>query len=77
MPASNPEDVDLLLGEALSGGDLEAAMALYEPDAAFVAQPGQVVTGPAVRGAVEAFIALKPSLQIEVTSVTRTGIWLC
>ena len=73
MPAANPEDVNLLMGEALSSGNLDAAMDLYEADAAFVPQPGQIVIGPAVRDAVKAFIALKPQLHIEVTSVTRSG----
>ena len=73
MAATQPEEVNILIGAALSSGDLDAAVALYEPDAVFVPQPGQVVTGPAVRDALNGFIALKPQLKVEVTSVTRAG----
>jgi uncharacterized protein (TIGR02246 family) len=73
LPASKPEEINQLLGIALSKGDLEGAMALYEPDATFVPQPGQVVAGAAIKEAINAFIALKPTLQIEVTSVTQAG----
>ena len=73
MPATKPEDTNLMLGAAISNGDLDAAMEFYEPGGIFVAQPGQAVTGAALRDAVNAFIALKPNLQIEVTSVTQTG----
>ena len=39
MPARTPEEVLLLLARALTAGDLESAVALYEPGATFVAQP--------------------------------------
>jgi uncharacterized protein (TIGR02246 family) len=65
--------VNLQLGAALSSGDIDGALALYEPNATFVPQPGQVVSGPEIKEAIDAFIALKPSLQIEVTSVTQAG----
>lgn len=74
MPARKPEDCDLLLAEAINRGDLEAAVALYEPTAAFVQGPGQVVTGhAAIREAMNAFAALKPTLKIEVTATPNGG----
>ena len=70
MPARKPEECDLLLGEALNAGDLEAAVALYEPNASFVQQPGQVVTGrAAIREVMQGFLAVKPKLKIEVNAV--------
>jgi hypothetical protein len=36
MPAHKPEECDILLIEAACRGDLEAAVALYEPNAIFV-----------------------------------------
>ena len=41
MPAHKPEECDTLLVEALHRGDLEAAVALYEPNASFVQDSGQ------------------------------------
>lgn len=51
MPAYRPKDVDLLLQrEILENGDVDAAVALYEPDAVFVVPPNHVVAGrPAIR----------------------------
>jgi hypothetical protein len=36
MPARKPEECDLQLIEAMQKGDVEAAVALYEPNATFV-----------------------------------------
>ena len=47
MPAHEPEQCDLLLFEVLEAGDLDAAVALYEPDAIFVVSPDKVITGHA------------------------------
>ena len=49
-------------------------MALYEPGAAFVAEPGKVVTGlEAIREVTGAFIATKPQIDIEVAQVIQSG----
>ena len=70
MPARKPEDCDLLLIEALGKGDLEAALALYEPNASFVLDSGQVVTGlTAIREVMQGFLALKPKFTMEVKAV--------
>jgi uncharacterized protein (TIGR02246 family) len=70
MPARKPEDCDLLLVEALGKGDLEAALALYEPNASFVMDSGQVVTGlTAIREVMQGFLALKPKFTMEVKAV--------
>ena len=58
MPAHTPEECDLLLFETIETGDLDAALALYEPDAVFVVSPGQVVTGhAAIRQVLQGMIA--------------------
>ena len=50
MPARKPEECDLLLMEAAHAGDVEAAVALYEPIAS-VQDSGEVVTRhAAIRG---------------------------
>ena len=70
MPARKPEDCDLLLIEALNKGDLEAALALFEPNASFVLDSGQVVTGvAAIREVMQGFLALKPKMTMEVKAV--------
>ena len=47
MKARNPADVDRLFAEALSRGDLEDALSLYEPNAAFVRDNGDIARGHA------------------------------
>jgi uncharacterized protein (TIGR02246 family) len=74
MPATRPEELDRLFAQALNAGDLEALLALYEPDAALAAQPGQVVTGTqSIRGALQALMAMKPTLtMLEAKTVVQT-----
>src|SRR6266404_9156763 len=46
-------------------GDVEAILAFYEPNAAFVAQPGQVAEGTAaLRAALNGFLSMKPTLSM-------------
>ncbi len=46
MPATTPEQVSEQLIDALSRGDIDTAIALYEPEASFVGD-GKVVSGTA------------------------------
>ena len=73
MPARKPEECDTILVDAINRGDLEAAIALYEPNARFVQESGEVVTGhPAIREEMKGFLALKPKFSIKVTGVQST-----
>jgi uncharacterized protein (TIGR02246 family) len=70
MPARKPEECDLLLMEAAHARDVEAAVALYEPNASFVQDSGEVVTGhAAIREMVKGFLALKPRFTMKVDAV--------
>ncbi len=71
MPAHKPEECDLLLFEALETGDLDAAAALYEPDAIFVVSPDQVITGhAAIREFLQGIIASNATGKLDaVTAV--------
>jgi uncharacterized protein (TIGR02246 family) len=70
MPARKPEECDSLLIEAVQKGDLETALALYEPNASFVQDTGEVVSGhAAIREVMKAFITLKPRFALKVDGV--------
>ena len=72
MPAHRPEDVPLLFAEAFNAGDLAAAIALYEPQATLVVQPGQIVTGrEAIQEALQGFLALRGHLDSVVNKVLQ------
>jgi uncharacterized protein (TIGR02246 family) len=66
--------LDRLFSEALNDGHLDALVALYEPQATLTPEPGQVVTGTqAIRDALSAFVAIKPTLTLEVKTLAQTG----
>jgi uncharacterized protein (TIGR02246 family) len=70
MPARKPEECDLLLIEAMNRGDLDTAVALYEPKATYVLDSGEVITGQtAIREVAKSFLALKPKFSIEVKAL--------
>jgi uncharacterized protein (TIGR02246 family) len=74
MPARSPEELDRLFAEALNAGHLDALVALYEPEATLTPQPGQVVTGTqAIREALRAFVATKPTLTLAVKTLAQTA----
>jgi uncharacterized protein (TIGR02246 family) len=63
MRAGTPEQVIELFTERLNEGDSEGALTLYEDNASFAVRPGEVVQGThAIREALSAFVALKPTL---------------
>lgn len=74
MSGQNPlETVDQLV-EAINRGDLEAAVALYEPHATMVVEPGKVAKGKEeIRTALEGFISLKPALKGEAHQIVEGG----
>ena len=74
MPASKPEDVGRLIVEAIGNGDVDAVIAMYEPEAAMPNQQGEVTSGTdALRQNLAPFIASKPDLKVEVEKVIRAG----
>ena len=74
MPARRPEDLHRLFAEPLNAGDADAGMALYEPGASLVPQPGQVATGTeAIRAALDGFLALKGTVSVETRRVLAVG----
>ncbi len=74
MTARTPADVDRLFAEAISRGDLDAALTYYEDEASLVPQPGQIVRGTAaLHEAVSGLVALKGTLEITVEEVVEAG----
>ena len=65
MATSTPKEMIDTFFDRFNAGDVEAVLALYEPDAAFVDEPGKVVRGTdALRESLTGFLALKPNLQL-------------
>jgi uncharacterized protein (TIGR02246 family) len=72
--ATRPEEVVQTFYRAFNSGDIETIVALYEPRAMLVAQPGQLTEGhAAIREALQAFLALKPTLTLQKHQVVTSG----
>ena len=69
-----PADVIEQFGRLLSTGDVRGAAALYEDDAAFVVQPGEVIVGrTSIEDALVQFAALQPTLTSDIEQVVDIG----
>jgi uncharacterized protein (TIGR02246 family) len=72
--AAGPEAAVARLTEAMNRGDLDAAAAIYEPDAVLVGQPGNVARGHArIREALRGFLGLRPTLVTTASQVLEAG----
>ena len=69
----HPAQVIEHFAELMSAGDTSSALALYEPDATFIVEPGTAVTGlEAIGAALETFAALQPALDGDIEQVVET-----
>jgi uncharacterized protein (TIGR02246 family) len=69
-----PAEVVERFSERLTAGDLDGALQLYEPEAAFVAAPGETVQGhAAIAEALRRLLALEPRLEGQVRKVVESG----
>jgi uncharacterized protein (TIGR02246 family) len=74
MPANRPEECDLLLFDVIGTGDLDAAVALYEPDATFVVAADRVVTGhAAIREVLRGMMSADASGEIDAVTVVQSA----
>jgi uncharacterized protein (TIGR02246 family) len=74
MPATEPEQIHGLFEQAFNAGDLEALMALYEPDAALIPQPGVVAEGTdAIRESLTWFLDRRGQITLNTTLIVRVG----
>ena len=74
VSTATPEQVLESIVTGLNSGDLESLIPLYESEAAFAAQPGDLAHGePGVREALNGFISMKGKLDLDVTRVLEVG----
>jgi hypothetical protein len=78
MPASEPEQIHGLFEQAFNAGDLEALMALYEPDAALIPRPGAVAEGTAaIRDSLGWFLDRRGRITLSTRSSSfASATWL-
>jgi ketosteroid isomerase-like protein len=74
MPATEPEQMHSLFEQAFNAGDIDALMALYEPDSALIPQPGTVVEGTAaIRDSLLWFLDRRGHIRLETKLIVRVG----
>jgi ketosteroid isomerase-like protein len=74
MPATEPEQIHRLFEQAFNADDLDGLMALYEPEAVLVPQPGAVVEGSAAVGeSLRWFLDRKGRITLDTKLVLRVG----
>lgn len=74
MPARTPEEIDTLFVAAMNAGDLDALVALYEPQATLTPAPGHTASGrDAIRESLSAFLALRPNMTLSQRLVSTAG----
>lgn len=74
MYPETPEEVHHLWVDAFNRNNLDDLVALYEPGATFVPQPGQIVSGAAaVKEALAGFLAIRPKIDLRLRKVIEAG----
>jgi uncharacterized protein (TIGR02246 family) len=72
--AETPQQVIELFSHHLNSGNLDGALSLYEREAVFAPQPGQLVFAlKAIREALAGFFALRPRIEGEIQGVLEAG----
>ena len=71
---TTPGEVLNSVAEGINTGDLDSLITLYEADACFAAQPGQLAKSPeSVRQSLRNFIDLKGKLDLKVKRVLQAS----
>jgi len=74
MAGQNPEDAHRLFIDAFNAQDVDALVALYEPDAVLCNKAGKPVRGlQAIRQAFEAILSSKPQMKLRTRYAIPLG----
>ncbi|HEX3911481.1 MAG TPA: nuclear transport factor 2 family protein [Solirubrobacteraceae bacterium] len=74
MPTDTPEQLAEAFAAAISAGEVPAAVALWNDDAAIVQPDGQSIHGrPAIGDALQALVDNGLAMEIDVTGVFQAG----
>lgn len=72
--ANTPDQLHREFETAFNAGDMDALLALYEPDAALIPQPGVLAQGlDEIRPALQAFLDLGGTITLDTKQVVTVG----
>lgn len=72
MPAYNPAEIHTLFQHAFNLGDVDALIALYEPNAVLVVDGKQMIGRESIRKALEGVLARRGRMTIETRAVVES-----
>jgi ketosteroid isomerase-like protein len=74
MPAKNPEEICRLFNEYMAQGDVESLLSIYDPEAAFLDQAGEVKRGrPGMREVLTPLAAAKTAFDYNIKQIIQSG----
>ena len=73
MPASSPEEICRLFQQYMAEGNIDSVLSVYDPEAVFLNQSGQVKGGEALRQELAPLAAMKARFDFNVKQVVRSG----
>jgi len=73
MLATSPREIHTLFLDAFNRGDVEALVALYEPNASLVTRNGIAVGHQAIREAYQRMLTGGARMELETRTVTESG----
>jgi ketosteroid isomerase-like protein len=72
MPAKTPEEICRLFQRYLSEGDVESLLSLYDPEAVFLAQSGEVKKGEGLREELSRLAVAKAQFDFNIRQVIQS-----
>jgi uncharacterized protein (TIGR02246 family) len=72
MPAYNPAEIHTLFRHAFNLGDVEALIALYEPNAVLVVDGKELIGHESIRTTLESFVARRGRMTLETRAVVES-----
>jgi uncharacterized protein (TIGR02246 family) len=73
MPAHTPSEVHSIFQDAFNRGEVEALVALYEPNAVLVVNRQPVIGQEAIRQAYQRMLARQGRMELETRSLLESG----
>jgi ketosteroid isomerase-like protein len=73
MPAKSPEEICRLFQQYTAQGDLDSVLSVYDPEAVFLNQSGQVKRGEALKQELAPLAIMKANFEFNIKQVVHSG----
>jgi len=73
MPAKSPEEICRLFQQYMAEGDIESLLSIYDPEAVFLTQSGELKRGQGLREQLASFAAAKAQFDFNIKQVIQSG----